>query len=103
MDFRSLNTFVQVAECGSFTRAAEILGYSQPTISIQIVGLMYKIKLGHTHDITAEDIDTVIIEEMPIEAHVENPVEAPSSVIDDYDIEIIDFPLEHEDASSLKS
>ena len=64
---------------------------------------MYKIKLGHTHDITAEDIDTVIIEEFPVEAPVEAPTESPLSILDDYDIEIIDFPLEHEDASSLKS
>ena len=36
MDLKSLNTFIQVAESGSFTRAGEILGYSQPTISVQI-------------------------------------------------------------------
>lgn len=36
MDLRSLNTFVQVAEVNSFTKAAEILGYSQPTVSFQI-------------------------------------------------------------------
>lgn len=36
MDFRSLNTFIQVAEMGSFTRAADALGYSQPTVSFQI-------------------------------------------------------------------
>ena len=36
MDLRSLNTFIQVAESGSFTRAGEKLGYSQPTISVQI-------------------------------------------------------------------
>lgn len=36
MDFKNLNTFIQVAELGSFTRAGEKLGYSQPTISVQI-------------------------------------------------------------------
>lgn len=36
MDLRNLSTFIQVAELGSFTRAAEALGYSQPTISFQI-------------------------------------------------------------------
>ena len=36
MDLRSLTTFIQVAESGSFTRAAQQLGYSQPTISVQI-------------------------------------------------------------------
>ena len=36
MDIKNLTTFVQVAETGSFSRAAERLGYSQPTISVQI-------------------------------------------------------------------
>ena len=65
---------------------------------------MYKIKLGHTHDIAAEDIDTVIIEDIaPAAVPVENSVESPLSVVDDYDVEIIDFPLEYESESSLKS
>ena len=36
MDIRNLTTFVQVAELGNFSRAAERLGYSQPTVSVQI-------------------------------------------------------------------
>ena len=36
MDIRNLITFIQVAESGSFTRAGEQLGYSQPTVSVQI-------------------------------------------------------------------
>ena len=36
MDQKSLTIFIQVAELGSFTRAGEALGYSQPTISFQI-------------------------------------------------------------------
>lgn len=36
MDFKNLSTFIQVVELGSFTRAGEKLGYSQPTISFQI-------------------------------------------------------------------
>ena len=36
MDLRALNIFIEVAELGSFTRAGEKLGYSQPTISFQI-------------------------------------------------------------------
>ena len=36
MEFRNLMTFIHVAERGSFTRAAEELGYSQSTISFQI-------------------------------------------------------------------
>ena len=36
MDLRTLQLFVFVAELGSFTRAGEELGYSQPTVSFQI-------------------------------------------------------------------
>ena len=36
MEIRNLVTFIQVAELGSFTKAANILGYSQSTVSFQI-------------------------------------------------------------------
>lgn len=36
MEFRQLNTFVTVADLNSFTRAADILGYTQPTVTSQI-------------------------------------------------------------------
>ena len=36
MELRNLITFIHVAELGSFTKAAEILGYSQSTVSFQI-------------------------------------------------------------------
>ena len=36
MDLKNLNTFIQVAEMSSFTKAARILGYSQSTVSFQI-------------------------------------------------------------------
>ena len=36
MDIKNLNTFIQVAELGSFSKAGEKLGYSQPTVSVQI-------------------------------------------------------------------
>ena len=36
MELRNLITFIHVAELGSFTKAAELLGYSQSTISFQI-------------------------------------------------------------------
>ena len=58
MDLRSLNTFIQVAESGSFTRAAEKLGYSQPTISVQIKQLEQELgtrlfdRIGHTVRLT---------------------------------------------------
>lgn len=60
MDLRNLNTFIQVAEMGSFTRAAEKLGYAQPTISLQIKQLEYKLgvqlfeRIGHTVSLTDE-------------------------------------------------
>lgn len=36
MEIRNLITFVQVAELGSFTKAAQVLDYSQSTVSFQI-------------------------------------------------------------------
>lgn len=36
MDIRNITTFVHVAEMGSFTKAANFLGYSQSTVSFQI-------------------------------------------------------------------
>lgn len=60
MDIRSLNTFIQVAELSSFTRAAEKLGYSQPTVSFQIkqleqeLGIQLFERIGHTVSLTAD-------------------------------------------------
>ena len=45
MDLKNLNTFIQVAELGSFSRAGEKLGYSQPTVSIQIKQLEQELDL----------------------------------------------------------
>lgn len=36
MEFRNMRTFLRVAEMQSFTRAAEELGYSQSTVTVQI-------------------------------------------------------------------
>lgn len=36
MDIKNLTTFIYVAELGNFSRAGEKLGYSQPTVSVQI-------------------------------------------------------------------
>ena len=36
MDIRALNIFIEVAELGSFTKAGDKLGYSQPTVAYQI-------------------------------------------------------------------
>jgi len=58
MDLRGLNIFIEVAELGSFTRAGEKLGYSQPTISFQIkqlekeMGVPLFDRIGHTVSLT---------------------------------------------------
>jgi len=36
MELKNLRTFIQIAEAGSFSQAAEQLGYTQPTVSFQI-------------------------------------------------------------------
>ena len=36
MEFRQLNTFIQVAKYQSFSKAAEHLGYSQSAVTVQI-------------------------------------------------------------------
>lgn len=58
MDVRGLGIFLEVAELGSFTRAGEKLGYSQPTISFQIkqlekeMGVQLFDRIGHTVTLT---------------------------------------------------
>lgn len=58
MDLKNLVTFIQVAELSSFTRAAEKLGYSQPTVSLQIKQLEQEMgtqlfdRIGHTVSLT---------------------------------------------------
>ena len=58
MDIRGLNIFMEVAELGSFTKAGEKLGYSQPTISFQIkqlekeLGVSLFDRIGHTVSLT---------------------------------------------------
>ena len=58
MDLRSLETFLEVAERSSFTRAGEYLGYSQPTVSFQIRQLEQELgvplfdRIGHTVTLT---------------------------------------------------
>lgn len=65
MDFRSLQTFIQVAEMNSFTRAGEQLGYSQPTISFQIKQLEKELgaplfeRIGHTISLTGAGRDAL--------------------------------------------
>lgn len=58
MELRNLITFTHVAELGSFTRAAELLGYSQSTVSFQIRQLEEELdcllfeRINHTINLT---------------------------------------------------
>lgn len=58
MDLNALKTFIEVAELGSFTRAGEKLGYSQPTVSFQIkqlekeLGVSLFDRIHHTVSLT---------------------------------------------------
>ena len=58
MEIRNLLTFVQVAEQNSFTRAAQVLGYSQSTVSFQIkqleteLGCLLFERINHTITLT---------------------------------------------------
>ena len=58
MDIKTLTTFVQVAETGSFSRAGQRLNYSQPTVSMQIKQLEQELgfrlfdRIGHAVRLT---------------------------------------------------
>ena len=58
MEIKNLISFINVAELGSFTRAAEILGYSQSTVSFQIkqledeLGCLLFERINHTITLT---------------------------------------------------
>ncbi|MBR6572645.1 MAG: LysR family transcriptional regulator [Clostridia bacterium] len=58
MELKNLITFTHVAELGSFTKAAELLGYSQSTISFQIkqledeLGCLLFERINHTITLT---------------------------------------------------
>ena len=65
MELRNLITFIHVAELGSFTRAAEQLGYSQSTISFQIkqledeLGCLLFERINHTITLTEKGHELV--------------------------------------------
>jgi 1-hydroxy-2-methyl-2-(E)-butenyl 4-diphosphate synthase len=58
MEIRNLMSFIQVAELNSFTKAADVLGYSQSTISFQIKQLETELqcllfeRINHTITLT---------------------------------------------------
>ena len=65
MELRNLITFIHVAELGSFTKAAEQLGYSQSTISFQIKQLEDELdcllfeRINHTITLTEKGHELV--------------------------------------------
>ena len=65
MELRNLITFIHVAELGSFTRAAQQLGYSQSTISFQIkqledeLGCLLFERINHTITLTQKGTELV--------------------------------------------
>ena len=65
MELRNLITFIHVAELGSFTKAAEQLGYSQPSISFQIkqleeeFGCLLFERINHTISLTEKGHELV--------------------------------------------
>lgn len=65
MELRNLITFIHVAELGSFTKAAEQLGYSQSTVSFQIKQLEEELdcllfeRINHTITLTERGRDLV--------------------------------------------
>lgn len=66
MDLKNLNSFVHVAEAGSFTRAGRQLGYSQSTVSIQIKQLEEELgfrlfdRIGRTVRLTPRGQETLL-------------------------------------------
>ena len=60
MDMKDLRTFIQVAELGSFTKAARKLGFSQPAVTFQIKQLEAELdvrlfeRVRHTVALTAQ-------------------------------------------------
>ena len=65
MELRNLVTFTHVAELGSFTKAADLLGYSQSTVSFQIkqleeeLGCLLFERINHTITLTQRGRDLV--------------------------------------------
>lgn len=65
MELRNLITFTHVADLGSFTKAAEVLGYSQSMISFQIkqleeeLGCLLFERINHTITLTARGRELV--------------------------------------------
>ena len=66
MEIKNLNTFIHVAELQSFSKAGERLGYSQPTVSVQIkqleeeLGVKLFDRIGHAVRLTDQGREMLI-------------------------------------------
>ena len=120
MELRNLMTFISVAELGSFTKAAEQLGYSQSTVSFQIkqleeeLGCLLFERINHTITLTqrgeelisyahricalTDEFKESIEEEKGLSGHIH--IVTPDSVCDDMiNKSYIDFHRNHPDVS----
>ena len=120
MELRNLITFIHVAELGSFTRAAEQLGYSQSTISFQIKQLEEELdcllfeRINHTITLTqrghelisyahrvhalTEEFKEHMAEEEKISGHIH--IVTPDSVCEDMiNSHYVDFHSKYPDIS----
>ena len=65
MDLKNLHTFIQTAQTGNFTKAAELLGYSQSSVSAQIKQLEEELgaqlfdRINHKIALTAKGQETL--------------------------------------------
>lgn len=120
MELRNLITFTQVAELGSFTKAAGQLGYSQSTISFQIkqleeeLGCLLFERINHTVTLTEKGHELVsyahqirsltdefkesLTKEGELSGHIN--IVTPDSVCDDMiNARFINFHKEYPDIS----
>ena len=120
MELKNLITFTQVAELGSFTKAAEQLGYSQSTISFQIkqleeeLGCLLFERINHTITLTERGHELVsyanqirsltdefkenLIKEGSLTGHIH--IVTPDSVCDDMiNSSFVNFHKEYPDIS----
>lgn len=116
MELRNLITFIHVAELGSFTKAAEQLGYSQSTVSFQIKQLEEELdcllfeRINHTITLTGRGHELVsyahrvrvltdefkenLAKEEDLSGHIH--IVTPDSVCDDMlNSHYIDFHKKH--------
>ena len=87
MDLRSLKAFIHVAELGSFSRAAEKLGYSQPSVSVHIrhleeaLGVKLFDRIGHAVRLTDKGRDLLSLAQQICHMHQQMQLSAGQSGI----------------------